>query len=289
MDGHNTDALFVRGCTQDRNPGKPSGWRSKSTGRSKSPRKYLRKCWKCGKIGHYKKDCKSKKVEKPKGSDSTSSTEAKTSTEEGGDVYLASTSTHADRDVWLIDSGASYHMTPHREWFSEYEKYDGGDVFLGDDSTTKILGRGRVKLLLKYGRIRTLPGVLHIPKLARSLISVSKLVDAGVRTVFEKNTCKMVRGEMVLMRGVWCGTPYKLLGSTYTNGCNTLLSLSRQINKTRPIPSLKRRPCYGIKDWGILEKRAFEHYTVKAWLKVCLISLWILISVNIAYMVNKIE
>jgi hypothetical protein len=127
------------------NPGKPSGWRSKSIGRSKSVGKSLRKCWKCGKTGHYKKDCKSKKVEKPKGYDSTSSIEAKTSTEEGGDVYLASTSTHADCDVWLIDSGASYHMTPHREWFSGYEKYDGGDVFLGDDSTTKILGSGRVK------------------------------------------------------------------------------------------------------------------------------------------------
>jgi hypothetical protein len=77
-------------------------------------------------------------------------------------------------------------MNPHRDWFSEYEKYDGGDVFLGDDSTTKILGHGRVKLLLKYGRIRTLHGVLHIPKLVRSLISVSKLDDAGVDTIFEK-------------------------------------------------------------------------------------------------------
>ena len=103
-------------------------------------------------------------------------------------------------------------MTPHREWFSEYEKYDGGDVFLGDDSTTKIMGRGRVKLLLKDGRIRTLPGVMHILKLARSLISLSKLDDVGVKTIFEKNTYKMVRGEMVLMRGVQCGTQYKLLG-----------------------------------------------------------------------------
>ena len=73
----------------------------------------------------------------------------KTSTEEGGDVYLESISTHAHHDVWLINSGASYHMTPHREWFSEYEKYDGGDVFLGDDLTKKNLGHGRVKLMME--------------------------------------------------------------------------------------------------------------------------------------------
>jgi hypothetical protein len=230
MDGHSTDALFIRGRTQDKNPSKPFGWRSKSIGRSKPPRKSSRKCWKCGKTRHYKKDCKSKKVDKPKGSNSTSFTEAKTSTKEGGDIYLESTSTHADRDVWLIESGASYHMTPHREWFSKYEKYDGGDVFLGDDSTSKIVGRGRVKLQLKYGRIRILPRVLHIPKLARSLISISKMDDARVDTVFGKNTCKMVRGAMVLTRGVRCGTLYKLLGSTYTNGCNSYV-VPEQRNK----------------------------------------------------------
>jgi hypothetical protein len=109
MDGHNTDALFVRGCTQDRNLGKPLGWRSKSTGKSKSPGKSLRKCWKCGKTEH---------------------------------------------------------------------------VFLGDDLIERILGCGMVKLLLNNGRIRNLPRVLHIPKLAKSLIFVSKLGDVGVKTVF---------------------------------------------------------------------------------------------------------
>jgi hypothetical protein len=40
----------------------------------------------------------------------------------------------------------------------------------------------------------------------------------------------MVRGEMVLMRGVQCGNLYKLLGSTCTNGCKSFV-VPEQINK----------------------------------------------------------
>jgi hypothetical protein len=44
MDSHSTNDLFVRGCTQDSNPGNSSGGRPKSIGRFMSPGKYLRKC-----------------------------------------------------------------------------------------------------------------------------------------------------------------------------------------------------------------------------------------------------
>ena len=89
-------------------------------------------------------------------------------------MYLASSSKHADHEAWLVESGASFHMTPHKEWFYEYERYDGGNVFLGNDSTNIILGQGKVKLRLIYGSIRILHGVLHIPGLAINLISVTK-------------------------------------------------------------------------------------------------------------------
>jgi hypothetical protein len=56
-------------------------------------------------------------------------------------------------------------MTPHKEWFCEYERYDGGNFFLGDESTTRIIGRGKFKLRIIDGRIRTLLSVLHIPGL----------------------------------------------------------------------------------------------------------------------------
>jgi hypothetical protein len=136
-------------------------------------------------------------------------------------VYLDFSTTHADHEAWLVDSGASFHMTPHREWFCEYERYDGGNVFLGVDSTNKIIGRGKVNLRLIDGRIRTLPSVLHIRGLAKNLISISKMDDAGVKTIFEKETCKMVRGEMVLLKGVQFRTLYKLQGSTVSDGCNS--------------------------------------------------------------------
>ena len=78
---------------------------------------------------------------------------------------------------------------------------------------------------LQIGRVRTLPGVLHIPALARNLIFVSKLDDASVKTVFDKDTCKMVRGALVLMLGVRIGTLYKLQGSTVVDGCNSSMVL----------------------------------------------------------------
>ena len=73
----------------------------------------------------------------------------KTPIKDSDNVYLASIGTDVDHDVWLVDLGASSHVTPHKESFREYEKYNGGDVFLRDVSTTKNMGRGRVKLLLK--------------------------------------------------------------------------------------------------------------------------------------------
>ena len=104
------------------------------------------------------------------------------------DVYLASSSTHVDHEAWLINSGASFHFTPHREWFCEYEKYDGGDVFLGDDRKARIVHHGKVKLKLQGGRIITLLGVLYIPSLTKNIIFVRNIDDASVRTVFEKDT-----------------------------------------------------------------------------------------------------
>ena len=68
--------------------------------------------WKCRKEGHYKKDCKSKAPEKGKGSNDAPSIEVKTTLDEGGDVYLASSSTHVDHEAWLMTQVHSFTSLP---------------------------------------------------------------------------------------------------------------------------------------------------------------------------------
>jgi hypothetical protein len=129
MEIQSTYALFVRGHSQERNKNNSSSGRSKYRGRYKSLGKFVKVCWRCGKQGHYKKQCRSKSVERGNGSNDVPSTKAKTFVDEGGYVYLASSSTRADHEACLVDSSVSFHMTPHREWFCEYERSDGGDFF----------------------------------------------------------------------------------------------------------------------------------------------------------------
>jgi hypothetical protein len=63
MEGSTKDALVVRGRLIDRDRGKLFGIKSKSKGRSRSHVHSMRRCWKCSKVGNYKRDCKSKVME----------------------------------------------------------------------------------------------------------------------------------------------------------------------------------------------------------------------------------
>ncbi|KAK8926133.1 hypothetical protein KSP39_PZI018401 [Platanthera zijinensis] len=101
-----------------------------------------------------------------------------------------------------------------RHWFCEYERFEGGDVMLGDDTAVQIIGRGKVMLKMADGTMKTLPGVMHIPGMSRNLISVGSMADAGVCFSCDMHSCRMTRGAMVIAKGVRHGTLYKLLAGT---------------------------------------------------------------------------
>ena len=71
---------------------------------------------------------------------------------------------------FIIDSGASRHMVSTKEAFTSLDMSKGTPIVLGDDSLTKILGKGRIDL--DHGQFSN---VLYVPGLASNLLSMYQM------------------------------------------------------------------------------------------------------------------
>jgi hypothetical protein len=87
--------------------------------------------------------------------------------------------------VWYVDSGASYHMTRRKEFFSSLQ--EGGMnllIELGDDACYKAQGIGTVSFQRESGKPLRITDVLYVPGLTKNLISVLTLEDEGFEVTF---------------------------------------------------------------------------------------------------------
>ncbi|RVX07359.1 Retrovirus-related Pol polyprotein from transposon TNT 1-94 [Vitis vinifera] len=111
-------------------------------------------------------------------------------------------------DDWILDSGASFHTTPHREIIQNYVAGDFGKVYLADGSALDVVGLGDVRISLPNGSVWLLEKVRHILDLRRNLISVGQLDDEGHAILFVGGTWKVTKGARVLASGKKIGTLY---------------------------------------------------------------------------------
>ena len=75
---------------------------------------------------------------------------------------------------FIIDFGASIHMVSTREIFSSLDMLKGPPVFLGDNSLTDSMGKGRIDI--DHGNFNN---VLYVPCLASNLLSVYHMTHTG--------------------------------------------------------------------------------------------------------------
>ena len=107
-----------------------------------------------------------------------------------------------------MDSGVSFHTTPHREIIQNYAVGDFGNVYLADGIVLDVVGMRDVCILLPNESVRLLGKVRHIPDLRMNLISVRQLDNEGHAILFVSGTWKVTKGARVLACGKKIGTLY---------------------------------------------------------------------------------
>nr|GEU91101.1 retrovirus-related Pol polyprotein from transposon TNT 1-94 [Tanacetum cinerariifolium] len=135
------------------------------------------KCFKCGKQGHFKKECRGSNTSNPQGNVASTSDDGNALCCEAA---VANEGRKRFADVWLFDSGATFHIAARKEWFHQYKLIpEGGSVYNCNDHELKIIGIESIMVKMHDGTFRTIRDVRHVEGLKKNLLSLGQLDDLG--------------------------------------------------------------------------------------------------------------
>ncbi|UYV69963.1 hypothetical protein LAZ67_7001335 [Cordylochernes scorpioides] len=92
---------------------------------------------------------------------------------------------------WIIDSGATSHMTSCFELLKNSENKER-KIILADDTQIESKAIGNVKIKTKEENLLILKDVLFVPQIKGNLLSVGKLVQDYQRIIFSKDKCTII-------------------------------------------------------------------------------------------------
>lgn len=155
-------------------------------------------CHFCHKKGHWIRDCRKRKMMGDR------------QTGDKGEALIGEVLTLAhgikgNHNVWYMDSGATDHMTSHREWFGTFSRFkEPKPVRIGDVRFIHATGVGDVNILAYNGNDwnrRHLSNVLYVPKLNYNLFSSGAALDKGIVYHSDKSTCKFIKQGIIVAVG----------------------------------------------------------------------------------------
>uniref|UniRef100_A0A1Y1K2V0 Retrovirus-related Pol polyprotein from transposon TNT 1-94 n=1 Tax=Photinus pyralis TaxID=7054 RepID=A0A1Y1K2V0_PHOPY len=189
-------------------------------------------CYGCGGKNHIKRNCPNRKQ--------------KFYNEESGENAFITEVLNAenDEDFWIVDSGATDHLTYHGEWFSSFEQFKTPvKVHIGNKTSMDALGKGVVEVKTfvdgKIFDFRML-NVLFVPAARRNLFSMTAALDKGYEFKSNQKECFFVSDEKTKAKGRRVGQLFTMIMKVKVPA-NSLLQLSntKETNVTSKLKSIQ--------------------------------------------------
>ena len=109
--------------------------------------------------------------------------------------------------------------------FCEYNKITNGKkLYIGNSSSSRVEGKGTIKLKFTSGKVVTLKDVLRVPDIRKNLVSGPLLSQKGFKLVFESIKFVLTKGGMYVGNGYLADGLFKL-NVMVANAMNLLISL----------------------------------------------------------------
>lgn len=105
-------------------------------------------------------------------------------------------------EKWILDSGASAHISFKKEYFQDLSSYKGPSLKLGNQEAVKILGQGNIlikRFVAGQWEIRFLKNVLYVPDFKRNLFSEGVIARQGYQIVKRNNDALIYNGNDLVM------------------------------------------------------------------------------------------
>lgn len=168
------------------------------------------KCFSCGRIGHKRSDCPSRKdVESGRDSKKNGKKKQNAHCSETEVTFVSDSLRGNDGDSarlkWILDSGASDHMVCAKDWLRDVQKLEEPVIIkVASGQTLQCRYVGKVIMVTKIGERElkcTVERVLYVPELSYNLFSIRRVSELDMQVVFDKDKALIKREGRVLCTG----------------------------------------------------------------------------------------